>query len=109
MADGNVTRDHYDRQAATYDENWAHSPAFVAWMTGCILRRLRLTGAEVVADIGCGTGLYARGLVPPAASVVCAEPSAAMLARVPAQERLIPVSASAEDLAEQRVVLPHPG
>jgi SAM-dependent methyltransferase len=56
MADEHVTRDHYDRLAATYDENWAYSPAFVAWMTGAILRRLQLTGADVVADIGCGTG-----------------------------------------------------
>jgi SAM-dependent methyltransferase len=39
--------------------------------------------------------------------VVCAEPSEAMLAQVPAGERLVPVAASAEDLAAKRVVLPH--
>jgi len=40
---------------------------------------------------------------------VCAEPSAAMLAQVPRDERLIPVAASAQDLASGRVRLPHDG
>jgi len=107
--DGNVTRDHYDRLAATYDENWAHSPEFVEWMTGCIRQRLQITGDALVADIGCGTGLFTRELARHAAAVVCAEPSAAMLAQVPADEQLIPVAARAEDLAAGRVVLPHDG
>ena len=104
---GDVTREHYDRLAATYDENWAYSPAFLEWMTGAILQRLRLTDHDVVADIGCGTGLYARGLARHAAAVACAEPSPAMLARVPASSRLIPVAATAEDLAAGRAALPH--
>ena len=54
------TRDHYARLAATYDENWAYSPAYLEWMTGCIQQQLDLTGTDLVADIGCGTGLYAR-------------------------------------------------
>jgi ubiquinone/menaquinone biosynthesis C-methylase UbiE len=96
---GDVTRDHYERLAATFDQNWAYSPQFVKWMTGCILRRLQIVPGDVVADVGCGTGLYARGLAGHAASVVCVEPSAAMLAQVPYDERLIRVGASAEDLA----------
>ena len=107
--DGNITGDHYDRLAAKYDENWAYSPAFVEWMTGCIQERLRITERDVVIDVGCGTGLYARGLARYAAAVVCVEPSAPMLAQVPAGEKLIPVAASAGDLAVGRVGLPHGG
>jgi ubiquinone/menaquinone biosynthesis C-methylase UbiE len=59
---GDITQEHYARLAATYDENYAYSPASLEWMTGCILRRLRLGPGDVVADIGCGTGLFARGL-----------------------------------------------
>ncbi len=103
------TRDHYARLAATYDENWAYSPAYLEWMTGCIRQQLDLTGTDLVADIGCGTGLYARRLAEYAQMVVCAEPSAPMLAQVPRDDRLIPVAASAEDLAAGRVKLPCEG
>ena len=34
---GDVTRNHYERLTAGYDQNWAYSPEFLAWMTGCIL------------------------------------------------------------------------
>jgi len=104
---GDLTRNHYDRLAASYDENWAYSAEFLGWMTGCIARRLQLSGGELIADIGCGTGLYARGLAARATAVVCAEPSAAMLAQVPRRDQLIPVQATAEDLAAGRVTLPH--
>jgi SAM-dependent methyltransferase len=104
---GNVTRSHYDRLAATYDENWAYSPEFVGWMTDCIQRRLRISQHDLVADIGCGTGLFARGLARHATAVACAEPSGAMLAQLPRDDRLIPVAATAEDVALGRVVLPH--
>jgi ubiquinone/menaquinone biosynthesis C-methylase UbiE len=104
---GDVTREHYARLAATYDENYAYSPAFVEWMTGCILRRLRLASGDWAADIGCGTGLYARGLAGQAAAVVCVDASEAMLAQVPASKKLITVAALAEDVAAGRVGLPH--
>lgn len=109
VVDGNVAQEHYGRLAATYDENWVYSPGFVEWMTGCIQQRLRVTDGDLVADIGCGTGLFARGLAPHAEAVVCADPSAPMLAQVPASKRLITVNASAQDLASGRAVLPHGG
>ncbi len=104
---GDITRDHYARLAATYDENWAHSPAFIEWMSERIQQRLRITPDDLVADIGCGTGLYARRLAVHAAAVVCADPSAPMLAEIPADDRLIPVNARAEDLAAGHAALPH--
>lgn len=104
--DGDVTREHYDRLAPSYDQNWAYSGEFVRWMTGCILARLQLTSSDLVLDLGSGTGLYARGLAQHAAAVVCADTSAQMLAQLPAGDRLIPVHASAQDIAASRAVLP---
>jgi ubiquinone/menaquinone biosynthesis C-methylase UbiE len=102
-----ATRDHYDQLAATYDQNWAHSPAFVDWMTGCILARLRLASGDIAADIGCGTGLYARGLAQHAAAVVCVDASAAMLAHVPASARMASVAAPVQEVAAGRASLPY--
>jgi ubiquinone/menaquinone biosynthesis C-methylase UbiE len=104
---GDATREHYDRLAVTYDENWAHSPAFLEWMTAAIARRLDIGPGDVVADIGCGTGLYARGLAERARSVVCVDASPAMLSQVPAAENLVTVPATVEDVASGRVPLPY--
>jgi trans-aconitate methyltransferase len=89
--------------AATYDENWAYSSAFLEWMTGCILARLRIGDGDVAADIGCGTGLFTRGLAERAAAAVCVDASEAMLAQVPASGRLTAVAARVEDVAAGRV------
>ncbi|WP_119730088.1 class I SAM-dependent methyltransferase [Thermomonospora amylolytica] len=98
---------HYDRLADRYDENWAHSAEFIAWMTGCILERLEPAPGDRVADIGCGTGLFTQGLVERAGQVACVDPSGAMLERLPAGKGFVPVEASAEDVVEGRALLPH--
>lgn len=99
-------REHYERLAETYDENWAYNPEFIGWMTGEILGRLEIRAGERVVDVGCGTGLYSRGLAERAGRVVCVDPSAGMLARLPAGDEFVAVRASAEDVASGRVRLP---
>ena len=103
---GDGTRAHYNRLAASYDENWAYSPAYIAWMTGCILDRAAIGPGQVAADIGCGTGLYSRQLATAGATVICTDPSQAMLDQLPGDPALVPVRASAQDIAERRATLP---
>ncbi|MGH3853078.1 MAG: class I SAM-dependent methyltransferase [Pseudonocardiaceae bacterium] len=103
---GEETRAHYDHLAPAYDQNWAYSPDFLEWMSGCILARLRVKHGDRVVDVGCGTGLYARRLAERTGSVVCVDPSAGMLERIPVDSRLVIVRASAEDLASGSLVLP---
>lgn len=100
------TAEHYDRLAAAFDENWAYSPEFLTWMTTSILDRLHPSAAETAADIGCGTGLYSRGLARHTVTVTCADASPAMLAQVPASDKITTVTASIEDIAAGRAVLP---
>jgi ubiquinone/menaquinone biosynthesis C-methylase UbiE len=95
---GGETQAHYDRLAPVYDQNWAYSPDFLEWMSGCILARLRVEPGDRVLDVGCGTGLYARRLAEHAELVVCVDPSARMLEQLPDRPRLVAVQASAEDL-----------
>lgn len=100
------TQAHYGRLAASYDQNWAYSPSYIAWMTRCILDRAAIRPGQVVADIGCGTGLYSRQLATAGATVICADPSQAMLDQLPGDPTLVPVRASAQDIAERRAALP---
>jgi SAM-dependent methyltransferase len=98
--------EHYKRLAARYEANWTHSPGSIAWMIGRIVSHGDIQAGTVVADIGCGTGLYARELAAVSGRVICADPSQAMLDQVPADDRLIPVLGSAQDVAAGRVTLP---
>ncbi|MGP3927864.1 class I SAM-dependent methyltransferase [Streptomyces sp. 8N616] len=79
-------------------------------MASRIAEVLEIRPSDRTADIGCGTGLFARevaDLVHPQLPLQCVDPSAAMLKQLDASASLLPVQASAEDLAEQRVRLPH--
>ncbi|MFI0423208.1 class I SAM-dependent methyltransferase [Spongiactinospora sp. 9N601] len=102
-----VTRAHYDRLATSFDENWAYSPDFIAWMTGTIVDRLNLRPTDTVLDLGGGTGLYSRGMAQHAAMVVCADPSSGMLAQLPSDARLAPLHAGAEEIVDAKIRLPH--
>lgn len=104
--DSTQAQAHYSRLATSYDDNWAYSPAYIAWMTSCINGRAAIRPGQVVADVGCGTGLYSRQMAAAGATVICADPSQAMLGQLPGNSALIPVRASAEDIAQRRVMLP---
>jgi SAM-dependent methyltransferase len=96
------TSAHYERLARTYDQNWTYSEPFLAWIVQEMIDALTLTSRDRIADVGCGTGLYAYRLgelVRPLAPILCVDPSEAMLAQAPAGPRLRPVHASAEQLA----------
>jgi ubiquinone/menaquinone biosynthesis C-methylase UbiE len=117
LASGSETSAHYERLARSYDENWAHSEAFLAWVSDAIAGSLDLAPGDRVADVGCGTGLFARRLldvVGPSTRVLCVDPSAGMLGQLPPVDGLVAVHASAEDLAASaadasRSVLVQPG
>ncbi|WP_239313345.1 trans-aconitate 2-methyltransferase [Frankia sp. Cj3] len=102
---GPETAAHYERLAGSYDHNWSHNGAFLGWMAHAIASSLALSAADRIADVGCGTGLFTRrirDLVRPSSPVLCVDPSAAMLAQLPADPGLQPLRASAEELARGR-------
>ncbi|WP_318212991.1 class I SAM-dependent methyltransferase [Streptomyces sp. SCL15-6] len=105
-------RGHYDGLAAEYDEHWVYGPEYVPWMSGRIADTLRLNPADRIADIGSGTGLFAREVarqLRPSRPIVCVDPSEAMLRGLgtPPPPDLAPVVASAEDVADGRALLPY--
>lgn len=100
------TSEHYARLARVYDQYWAYSSDFIDWMNGLIVDYLQPVASSQVVDLGCGTGLYCRGLGEVAARVICVDPSADMLAQLPEKDTYVPVRARAEDLAASRATLP---
>jgi ubiquinone/menaquinone biosynthesis C-methylase UbiE len=106
----NDLAEHYERLADRYDDTWGHRPGYVAWMNRHVFERLAIGPGDRVADVGAGTGLFLRSLVEHVTGVnpiVCVDPSQAMLDRLPQDDRLIPVCASAEAVAAGEVALPH--
>jgi ubiquinone/menaquinone biosynthesis C-methylase UbiE len=99
--------DHYERLAGRFEQNWAYSEGFVAWMARNIGERLGPRPGDRVLDAGSGTGLYARGLAEQAGAVVCVDPSPKMLEQLPSDKALGAVCASIEDLASGAVALPY--
>ncbi|MFJ9710890.1 class I SAM-dependent methyltransferase [Streptomyces sp. NPDC101234] len=105
-------RGHYEELAAEYDEHWIYGPDYVPWMSGRIADALRLGPTDRIADIGSGTGLFAREVakqLQPRHPVLCVDPSEAMLRQLgtPPPADLTPIVASAEDIAEGRTRLPY--
>ncbi|WP_229865305.1 class I SAM-dependent methyltransferase [Streptomyces naganishii] len=105
-------RDHYDGLAADYDEHWVYGPEYIPWMSARIAEALELRPTDRIADIGSGTGLFAREVarqLRPRRPVLCVDPSEAMLRGLgtPPPPTLTPVVASAEDIAEGRTRLPY--
>ncbi|WP_326807201.1 MULTISPECIES: methyltransferase [unclassified Streptomyces] len=102
--------EHYQNLASAYDDNWAYSPAFIRWMSEQIASALELSADDRMADIGCGTGLFARKIAEvlhPHRPLLCVDPSTAMLDQLPSSPALSPLGASAEEIANQTVTLPY--
>lgn len=100
---------HYEHLAETYDATWDHRPDYVDWMQEHIRAGLQLQTGQRIMDIGAGTGLFLRRLLPygtPETPVVAVEPSAPMLERLPDDPRLRPVLATGEDIVAGTEELP---
>ncbi|MFE5592331.1 class I SAM-dependent methyltransferase [Streptomyces sp. NPDC056549] len=81
-------------------------------MSGQIAKALRLAPTDRIADVGSGTGLFAREVanqLQPRHPILCIDPSEAMLSQLgaPPPANLAPIVASAEDIAEARTRLPY--
>jgi ubiquinone/menaquinone biosynthesis C-methylase UbiE len=101
---------HYEHLAETYDETWDHRPDYVDWMQDHIRNHLQLKSGQRIVDIGAGTGLFLKRLLPygtPETPVVAVEPSAPMLERLPEDPRLTGVLATAEDIVAGNAKVPY--
>jgi len=101
---------HYAQIASSYDETWSNRSEYLDWMSTHITRRLQVSPGARIGDVGAGTGLFLSRLAECAsaqAPILCIDPSAEMLERLPEDPRLRPIQGTAEDVAAGRVVLPY--
>jgi len=101
---------HYDHLATTYDAIWNHRPEYVDWMSERMDTLLALQPGDRIADLGSGTGLFLRRLLPHVTEqnpVLAVDPSKAMLGVLPEDPRIYAVHASAEQFASGEVVTPY--
>ncbi|MEW2526472.1 methyltransferase [Streptomyces sp. NPDC047071] len=111
MSNGDV-HEHYKEVAADYDKHWNYRPGYVEWMSTRLTETLSLSTTDRMADVGCGTGLFAREIaraVSPEQPILCIDPSRAMLHAMgePPPAGLTPIEALAEDIAEESTALPY--
>lgn len=77
---------HYQRLATDYDEFLYYSPQFVRALTEKMIDKLRLSESDVLADIGCGTGMYSLDILRQMSlrhPVLGVDPYPEMLAQIP--------------------------
>ncbi|MET8676052.1 class I SAM-dependent methyltransferase [Streptomyces sp. NPDC004647] len=104
---------HYARIAPQFNDHWMHSREYVAWMRRSIRDYLQPVEGEHALDLGCGTGIYTPALAPTRRPITVIDPSPAMLEQTlqltaVGQAELLPVLASAQDVARGSARLPFP-
>lgn len=101
----NVVARHYQRLASDYDEFLFYSPDFVRTLTTKMIDKLELRESDVLVDLGCGTGIYARDIldqVPLEHPVVGVDPFGEMLAQIPDGAHIRPLAMDGLDFSRQQ-------
>ncbi len=90
----NPSENHYQNIANIYDNLWSYSPEYIKFTTQKIIEHLHLTPTDILVDIGCGTGIYSKEIlnqIKLQQPIICVDPSAEMLEKIPANSGLKPV------------------
>jgi ubiquinone/menaquinone biosynthesis C-methylase UbiE len=89
---------HYRRLADNYDQFLYYSPAFVRALTTRMIEHLKLETTDILADVGCGTGMYSIDIlkqVPLENPVIGVDPYREMLAQIPPESPIVRVAEDA--------------
>ena len=95
---------HYESIAASYDELWTYSDEYIDELTSNIIDVLDMRSSHVLADVGGGTGLYARRIVDrlqPYSPIFVVDPSPAMLEGLGDEPGVCTVQATAHAFAQE--------
>ena len=93
-----VLNKHYRRLAKDYDEFLYYSPDFIRTLTKKMVDQLELSPNDVLADIGCGTGMYSLDILKQVSlrnPILGVDPFSEMLAQIPADAGMTPIAEDA--------------
>ena len=95
---------HYQKIANIYDDLWTRSPDFIQSIAGQIVAGLCLQPADVLVDLGCGTGIYTKEILNQLQlerPIICVDPSEGMLSKIPPDLQVQSICADAVTFAIQ--------
>ena len=101
-----VLNKHYRRLAKDYDEFLYYSSDFIRSLTKKMVEKLELSSEDVLADIGCGTGMYSLDMlkqVPLKNPVLGVDPYSEMLAQMPPDCGITPIAEDAMTFSEREL------
>ena len=55
-----LIHNHYQNLADIFEDLWFYSEDFVQFLTKKIIEHLSLKNTDILIDLGCGTGIYAK-------------------------------------------------
>jgi SAM-dependent methyltransferase len=99
-----IVEDHYKRLADQYEDFLHYSPQFVRLLTSRMVGMLDLQSDDVLVDLGCGTGLYAKDIlqqVPLESEVLGVDPGGEMLSCIPPEAGIRPICQDALEFSRQ--------
>ncbi|NEQ41475.1 MAG: methyltransferase domain-containing protein [Okeania sp. SIO3I5] len=100
----NPSENHYKNIANIYDNLWSYSPDYIKFTTQKIIEYLHLTPTDTLVDIGCGTGIYSKEIlnqIQLQQPIICVDPSAEMLEKIPPNSRLNPLEMDGVKFSEK--------
>jgi ubiquinone/menaquinone biosynthesis C-methylase UbiE len=81
-----IIHNHYQKLAGIFEELWFYSEDFVQFITNKIIEHLSLVNTDVLVDLGCGTGIYAKEInnsLQLHNPIICVDSSKKMLEQIP--------------------------
>jgi len=81
-----LIHNHYQKLAGMYEDLWFYSEDFVQFITKKIIEYLSLKKTDILIDLGCGTGIYAKEInnqMQLYNPIICVDSSNKMLEQIP--------------------------
>ncbi|NES81144.1 MAG: methyltransferase domain-containing protein [Moorea sp. SIO2B7] len=88
-------QNHYQNIASIYDDLWFYSEYFINFFASKIIEYLNLSTTDILVDLGCGTGIYSKGILKQINlqnPIVCVDPSDNMLSKIALNSGMNPVN-----------------